>query len=83
LLDLEYISTRSRRKKKMTYQVVMGLGVVILSGDEHPLIKLPMPDWAIAIVLLSICVGVLMISVGLDVVGSTYVGGVSGVGFVT
>jgi hypothetical protein len=50
----------------MTYQVIMGLGVVILSGDEHPLIKLPMPDWAIAKVLLGICVWVLLVSVGLD-----------------
>ena len=50
----------------MTYQVIMGLGVVILSGDEHPLIKLSMPDWAIAKVLLGICVRVLLVSVGLD-----------------
>ena len=67
----------------MTYQVVMGLGVVILSGDEHSLIKLPMPDWAIAKVLLGICVGVLLVSVGLDEGGWTYIGGISGVGFVT
>jgi hypothetical protein len=67
----------------MTYQVVMGLGVVILSWDEHSLIKLPMPDWAIAKVLLGICVGVLMVSIGLNEGGGTCVGGVSGVGFVT
>lgn len=67
----------------MTYQVIVGLGVVILSGDEQSLIKLPVPDWAIAKVLLGICVGVLMVSVGLDKGRWTYVGGVSGVGLVT
>jgi hypothetical protein len=67
----------------MTYQVIMGLGVVILSGDEQSLIKLPMSDWAIAKVLLGICVWVLLVSVDWDESGLTYVGGVSGVGFVT
>jgi len=67
----------------MTYQVIMGLGVVILSGDEQSLIKLSMSDWAIAKVLLSICVWVLMISVGSNEGMETYVGGVSGVGFMT
>jgi hypothetical protein len=67
----------------MTYQVIVGLGVVILSGDEQSLIKLPMPDWAIAKVLLGICVGILVVSVGLDEGGWTYIRGISGVGFVT
>jgi hypothetical protein len=64
LLDLGYISTWSEWKKDMTYQVIMGLGMVILSGDEQSLIKLPMADWAIAKVLLGICVRVLLVSVG-------------------
>ena len=50
----------------MKHQVILGLGVVVLSGDEQALIKLPMPDRAIGKVLLSICVWVLMISVGSD-----------------
>jgi hypothetical protein len=83
LLNLGYVSTCSKRWKNMTYQVIMGLGVVILSGDEQSLIKLPMSDWAIAKVLLGICVWVLLVSVDWDESGLTYVGGVSGVGFVT
>jgi len=63
LLNLGSISTSSKRRMDMTYQVIMGLGVVILSGDEQSLIKLSMSDWAIAKVLLSICVWVLTISV--------------------
>ena len=48
----------------MTYQVIVGLGLVILSGDEQSLIKLAMSDRAIAKVLLGICVGILIVSVG-------------------
>ena len=51
---------------KLTHQIIMGLSLVILSGDEQSLIKLPMADWAIAKVLLGICVWVLMVRVGPD-----------------
>jgi len=67
----------------MTHQVIMGLSLVILSGNEQSLIKLPMANWAIAKVLLGICVWVLVVSVELNDGGGTYVGGISGVGFVT
>lgn len=50
----------------MTHQVIMGLSLVILSGNEQSLIKLPMADGAIAKVLLGICVRVLVVSVGSD-----------------
>ena len=69
--------------KNMTYQVIVGLGLVILSGTEQSLIKLAMPNRAIAKVLLGICVWVLVVSVELNDGGGTYVGGISGVGFVT
>jgi len=68
---------------KLTHQIIMGLSLVILSGDEQSLIKLPMADWAIAKVLLGICVWILVVSFGLNEGGWTYVGGISGVGFVT
>ena len=59
LLNLDGASAWRLRDESRTYQVVMCVGMIVLSGGVEPIIEFPMTDRAISHVLFGICVGVL------------------------
>lgn len=59
LLDLDGESANFSNEAKVTYQVIMCVRLIVLSGCVEPIIEFAMTDRAISHVLFGICVGVL------------------------
>ena len=59
LLNLDGESVNWSKEAKVTYQVIMCVRLIVLSGSVEPIIEFTMTDRAISHVLFGICVGVL------------------------